>query len=205
METLKFRKHPGGASALVKSIKILLTMSLVAHLIWLAYSFYRLFTETIGLNVISKSNVASGTTHIGMQLSHMKSMGKLNYETANLFEWLFLPRQQTDFFALLVSLFVIYYAYRIFKEINMLQPFYEDISKWMVRLYQVMIVGLIFTTVRSLYLSWLVTDLTAKTYKYNSGAGVFGYISIGTIVIVYIIVHVYKKGVSLQQEQNLVI
>lgn len=204
METLKFRKHPGGASALVKSIKILLTMSLVAHLIWLAYSFYRLFTETIGLNVISKSNEVSGTTHLGIQLSDMKSTGKLNYETANLFEWLFLPRQQTDFFALLVSLFVIYYAYRIFKEINMLQPFYEDISKW-IRLYQVMIVGLIFTTVRSLYLSWLVTDLTAKTYKYNFGTGVFGYISIGTIVIVYIIVHVYKKGVSLQQEQNLVI
>ncbi|MBE9600812.1 DUF2975 domain-containing protein [Pedobacter sp. MC2016-24] len=205
METLKFRKHPGGAGALVKSIKILLTMSLAAHLIGLIFSFYQMFTETIGLNVIGRSNRIAGVVDTAQPLSDVKLMGRLNYENANLVEWLFLPRQTTDFFGLLVSLFVVYYAYRIFKEINLFQPFYEDISNWMVRLYQVMIVGLIFTTLRSFYLYWLVSDLTSKTYRYNFSTGAFGYISIGTIVIVYIIVQVYKKGVSLQQEQNLVI
>jgi hypothetical protein len=205
MDTLKFRKHPGGASALVKSLKILLTMSLVAHLIWLIYAVYQMFTETIGLSVVARSNKMADTIDSDLGLSDMRLMGKLNYETANLVERLFLPRQQTDFFGLLVSLFIVYYAYRIFKEINLSQPFYEDISNWMVRLYQVMIAGFVFTTLRAFYLNWLVSDLTSKTYKYNFTNGILGYISLGTIVIVYIIVHVYKKGVSLQQEQNLVI
>jgi len=206
MDTIKFRKHPGHAGGFIRSFQILLFLSLIGHLVGLVISLFFMFMQKIKIEVITAKVTLPDIKGDSFYFDRIKEMRTLTFDHRNALEWLFLPRGPVDFFSLLVSSIVVYYAYRVFREINFIQPFYEDISKWLVKLYQTMFFGYVFIVIRSLYIKSVVSDLVGKGYKINNDVSMgYGYISIGTIVIVYIIVHVYKKGIALQQEQNLVI
>ena len=97
--------------------------------------------------------------------------------------------------------------FRIFREINLDQPFYDSVWLRMKRIQQLIFVGIVFALGTHLYLVYIVGKigngkLVLADRDYSSS---YGHFTVGTWVIVYIFAYVYKKGVVLQQETELTI
>ncbi len=209
MDNQKFRKHPGGVYSGVKVIKVLLLFGLLFSAISAMVALVIMFSENISANVVTRvSEATTAAVKNAFELTNLRTISALNFEPRNVLEWFFLPRlSDFDFHISLLTLIITWQLYRIFKEINLANPFYESISKRLTVVYLIIFYGFIFSILRYAYFMYIIRDLTDNAYNLNAKdyISTASYFSVGTWIIVYLFAYVYKKGVLLQKEQDLTI
>ncbi|RZK38452.1 MAG: DUF2975 domain-containing protein [Pedobacter sp.] len=208
LQSSRFRKHPGGAQAVVSTFKVLLLIAVVMSAVGLIISFFSLFNSKIAVYVTSKEILQNNISASVFTLTNPRTSGILTFEVRSVIEWLLLPRfNHTDIFMNAFSFIITWQLFRILKEIDMVNPFYTSIMKRINLIYQMIFIGGIFLVGRYFFFSYVIGDITDKAYKLSdlNYLSSTGYFSLGSWLIIYLFAHVYKKGVLLQQEQELTI
>lgn len=208
IESQKFRKHPSGIQSVIIIFKIALLITLGLTAISLVVGILAMFEESVSVNVVSKANDLSTSIKGSFQLLNIKTTGTLIFEPRNFLEWLLLPRNSGfDVYINSLSIIITWQLYRILQEINLDNPFYGGILSRIKIVYRVIFYGLVFSTLKYVYFASVISNVTDGAYKLTllDYVSVSGYFSFGAWAIVYLFAHVYKKGVMLQQEQELTI
>lgn len=208
MELNHFRQHQGGVHSVIRFANVFLLLGLLVQLAAAIIAIVTMFSNEINLNVVANYRTGDSAMHRLTGFSALKTMGMLNFEAQNLIQWLLLPRHsEFDVYNIFISLAVTWQLYRIFKDINVLQPFYGGILKRIIAIRQLIFIGIVFSIARYAYLFYIVRNVGNGQYQLlpNSYLTSFGYFTFGTWIIVYLFAHVYKKGVVLQRENELTI
>lgn len=92
--------------------------------------------------------------------------------------------------------------YRILASIEIESPFSDKNIKRIFWIGYILILYDAFTVIRFIILSIFVQDVTDKTYHYD-GLGPLVYFKVGILVI--ILAMIYRRGVSMQREQELTV
>ncbi len=199
------RKHPGGVVAWIKWIKWWLIVVLLASAIILPLSFFLQLFDNPVVDVVQVKNKISlsETSNYVINGSNTGELELLNYNFLN--SIIFNTVGPTSLFPALFSFLIALQLFLIFKKLEIHRAFYQEISKRIQYIGIILITISITTLLRVYYMDNIVSKLTQHTFKVNYKLynGDINSFKVGILVL--IIAAIYKRGCSLQQEQDLTI
>lgn len=214
LNTMKLRKHPGGLRFWIRLFKVLFKLSIGYWVVLGFISLILMFSTNLALRVESKKTVAAPA--LISNVKSIKQTGTYYFEVRNVFDWLFFSRESNflktkrsphgiwipNLFDCVFMLLTIWYMFRIFRALELDNPFSFKIAKDIKTLGHVMLCGFIFDLIQGIYIHLTIQRSTNHLYKVIGGKTEF---SLGIIVIILIIAEVYKRGCELQEDKNLTV
>lgn len=202
LDTIRFRKHPGGLRAIIKTFRILLQLGMLVFSIFLLCSLYQLFTGEVSVAVISRKPVPGDLPY---GITAVKNIGRYTFDNPNWIEWLFFSHgaRFQDVFSYAITLLSMWFTFKIFKELDLNNPFSIGIAKNVRILGLIFIAGFGYNFLRSMYLVAVIRSLTSREFTPYSISGSYGGLISGIILL--IIAAVYKRACELQQYRDLTI
>ena len=204
----QFRKHPTGGVGLIKILKFLFLIGSIIGVGMVIASIFFLFKSDVSLIVVAKKSLLPDVERNGFQISNVSEMGLIKFKVKGLLDWVLIPRSnRLDLYSNIFSLLITWQLFKIANEINMEKPFLGNVVKRLQYLQQLVIAGWLVTGLIWTYTYFAVRELTKMTYTIGSFYNLVspGYLTLGTWLIVLLFSYVYKRGVVLQQEQDLTI
>ena len=208
INSAQFRKHPNGGKGLVNLLRILFLIGSIIGFLLVVISMFAMFKNEVSLYVISKKSLMPDIVGDGFMINKVKQLGILNFKTNNVLEWLLLPRSNRfDLFSNLFSSLITWQLFKIASEINMDKPFFTNVLKRLDFMHQLIMSAWVVSAIQYSYVIYVINTLTNKSFSISSYAYLIspGYFSLGTWLIVFLFTYVYRKGIRLQQDQDLTI
>lgn len=208
MDSNKFRKHPGGVKSVFSFINLFLLLGIIAQSILVVMAIVSMGDDDISLEVTAAVSKSPAPAIGGLPVEALRTILLLNFEPRNILEWLLLPRfGGFDVYTGLISIVVTWQLYCVFKKINLKKPFHTEVLSRMTIIHRLILIGIFCGVLRYAYLLSVVKHIGKGDYILagNPFLSPIGYFTGGTWIIVYLFAQVYKKGVVLQQEQELTI
>ncbi|MXV16427.1 DUF2975 domain-containing protein [Hufsiella ginkgonis] len=201
-DTMKYRKHPGGLSAVLAVFRMRFPVVLALTALFLVFSGYMMVAGDPAVKMIAVNAHAvppKGTAGSSGDAMHYD----YHFKARNLADWLAFDRGMFagfGFFNALFTMAVLTYGYRVTRILTLRQPFLFPVANYLQVIGWIIIAGGVLNTVRYFYIAAAVRSITGGSYRADLSSA-SGY-TLAAGIIILIAAKVYRRGCELQAERT---
>ena len=203
LNTMKFRKHPGGLRGLVTTLKILFFLAFCLAAAQMVGAAIGVVSTSRTVQMISRRVTSPNLSISGGQMKLVKESGSYTFKSRSILDRILINKTGIpDILSCIFTLLVIWQAFKIFEALKLDNPFMFEIAARIKKLGMLVIISWLFTFAKHFYIVYTIHQLTNWQYRFHSSQS--GY-SLGLGVIIMIIAEIYRRGCEFQEERELTV